>query len=222
MKMTSRLTIGFLLLLSFVPVLRAQELSKYRNFSFGASVAQVTRQIGQNASDVTVIQAHPVAIQQLTWWPLVAETSRPAEPVQEILFYFYDGKLYRMQVTYDVIATAGLTAEDMTRAISAKYGTATKPVAEIEFPANPYLGKEKVIDRWEDPAYSVNLFRSSVGGAFALVMFAKETDARAATAIAESQVQRAQDTSHEEADRLKKQTDDLETKRQKNIQGFHP
>ena len=56
----------------------------------------------------------------------------------------------------------------------------------VAFPMNPsYKASEKVIARWEDSQYSLNLFRSYVN-TFAIVMFAKDVDAQAAISIAES------------------------------------
>ena len=94
-----------------------------------------------------------------TLWPFTPGGAGLSRSV----FSFYDGALYRMLVTYDSAATKGLTDDDMIRVVSAKYGTATRPVARRQFPHEPVVSgaTEKVIARWEDSQYSLNLFRSS-------------------------------------------------------------
>jgi hypothetical protein len=203
---------------------RAQDLSMYRNFSFGMTLADISKQIDKKPSDSTVIHERPALIEELTWLPIQPyDLSRPAEPVDQILFSFYNGALYRMLVTYEDSATKGLTDEDMIRAVSAKYGVATRPVAAVvNFPMNPsYKATEKVIARWEDPQYSVNLFRS-YGDTFALVMFTKQLDTQAGISIAESVKLEQQEAPLKEAARVKKGADDLEIDRQKNIKTLRP
>jgi len=111
----------------------------------------------------------------------------------------------------------------MIRVISAKYGLATRPVAAlVNFPTNPsYHATEKVIARWEDSQYSLNLFRSSPD-TFALVMFTKQLDAQAGISIAESVKLEQQEAPLKEAARVKKDSDDLELDRQKNIKTLRP
>jgi len=107
--------------------------------------------------------------------------------------------------------------------VSAKYGTATKPVADVNFPTNPsYRATEKVVARWEDSQYSFNLFRSSASSTFAIVMFDKRLDAQAGVSIAESLQLEQQAAPQKEAARVKKETDDLEGERQKNIKTLRP
>src|SRR5438270_12106809 len=136
-----------------IPQVHAQDLSKYRNFSFGMTVADLSKQVDQNPANAAVLHERPALIQELTWFPPQPYSSlRPAEPVDQILFSFYNGGLYRMLMTYDSSATKGLTDEDMIRVVSAKYGAATRPVAAVvNFPMNPsYKATEKAIARWED------------------------------------------------------------------------
>jgi len=173
----SALTI--VLILSLASLTHAQDLSRYRNFSFGMTLADISTQIGSRPGDVKLIHERPALIQELTWWPPQPfGSSRPAEPVGQVRFSFYNGELHRMLVTYDDTAVKGLTDDDMIRVVSTKYGTATRPVADVNFPTNPsYHATEKVIARWDDSQYSVNLFRSS-SGTFAIVMFSKQLDAR--------------------------------------------
>ena len=69
------------------------------------------------------------------------------EPVQKVIFSFYNRKLYKIVATYDNDATAGLTAADMIDVISASYGPATKSVGRDQFPGRPRLCAENEADR---------------------------------------------------------------------------
>jgi hypothetical protein len=224
MRIMRSLVVSLAMILLFAPAIHGQDLSKYRNFSFGTSLASVSKQVDRQPTEAEAIHQQPALIQELTWWPPQPYgSSRPAEPVEKILFSFYDGALYRMLVTYDSSAIKGLTDEDMVRVVSAKYGAATRPVTDVNFPTNPsYRATEKVIARWQDSQYSLNLFRSSWSDAFAIVMFSKELDAQAGVSIAESVRLEQQERPQKEAARVKKEAKDLEGERQKNIKTLRP
>ncbi len=126
-------------------------------------------------------------------------------------------------MTYDQDATHGLTAEDMVQAISTKYGPATRPAGEISFPTNElYRSTEKIIARWEDSQYSINLVRSRFLNSFALAMFSKRLDGEAEAAIAEAVELERQKAPQTEVARMKKEADNLEAARQKNRKMFRP
>ena len=225
--MMRSLVVSFLLIIVILlstSLVHGQDLSRYRNFSFGMTLADISKQIDQQPANAAVVHERPALIQELTWLPIQPyDLSRPAEPVDQILFSFYNGALYRMLVTYEDSATKGLTDEDMIRAVSAKYGVATRPVAAVvNFPMNPsYKATEKVIARWEDSQYSLNLFRSYVD-TFAIVMFTKQLDAQAGISIAASVKLEQQEAPQKEAARVKKTAEDVELDRQKNIKTLRP
>jgi hypothetical protein len=224
MRIMRIVVVSLAMILLSAPVIHGQDLSKYRNFSFGRSLDSVSKQVDRRPVEAEVIHQQPVLIQELTWWPPQAyDSSRPAEPVEKILFSFYNGALYRMLVTYDRSAIKGLTDEDMIRVVSAKYGAATRPVADVSFPTNPsYRATEKVIARWEDSQYSLNLLRSSWSNTFSIVMFTKQMDAQAGISIAESVKLEQQEVPQMEAERVKKEAVALEGERQKNIKTLRP
>ena len=224
MKKTCGGAIALVMVLFSSQLIYGQDLSKYRTFSFGMSLAAVSKQVNLDASELQLIHQQPAVIQELTWYPPQPfGSSRAPEPVQKILFSFENGALYRILVTYDSSAIKGLTDEDMIRVITAKYGVATRPVAEVNFPTNPsYNSTEKVIARWEDLQYSLSLIRSSVPETFAIVMFDKRLDAQAEVSIAESVQLERQEAPQKEAARVKKVADDLEGERQKNIDVLRP
>jgi hypothetical protein len=218
----------FVILLLTAPLLWGQDLSKYRHFTFGMSLTRVLEQTDQRIADVKVIHGRPALIQELTWWPPNLAGTSQSDSVQEILFSFYNGELYRISANYDRRAIEGLTAEDMVQSITARYGTPKNPATEmleteINFsPHDPYDLKEKVVASWEDSQYALNLVRSSYSDGYGLVMFSKQLNAEAELAIAEAVKLEKDEIPQVEAARQKKETDDLEVARQKNRKIFHP
>ena len=135
MKMMRRVGISLVIILLSAPLVRGQDLSKYRDFSLGMSLAELSSQVDLRPLQTKLLQKHPAVIQELTCWPGgSSDYSLQADSVWQIFFSFYNGELFRILVTYDRDATHGLTAEDVVQAISTKYGTPTRPVGEISFP----------------------------------------------------------------------------------------
>lgn len=168
--------------------LDGQDLSRYRAFQFRMDLPAVAKLAGMKSSEAKAIHQRPAVIQELKWHPELSLSSSPqADSIRSILFSFYNGELFRMVVSYDRYKTEGLTTEDLVEAISAKYGTPTKPASEITFSSSHvYNDSEVVIARWEDSQYSFNLFRSSYQPAFGMIAFSKRLDALARAAIVEA------------------------------------
>jgi hypothetical protein len=219
---SSILCLAFLLFTA--PLLRGQDLSKYRHFTFGMSLSRVLERTDQKMSDVRGIHGRPALVQELNWWPPnLPGTSFRSDTVEQILFSFYNAELYKIFVTYDRTSTEGLTAEDMVKSISAKYGPATSVKPEVNPATNErYDMKQKPVATWEDSQYSFNLVRSSSSGSFELVIYSKRLNAEAEVALAEAVKLEKQEEPQREAERQKKQTGDLEATRQKNQKSFHP
>jgi hypothetical protein len=210
----------FLVLLLTAPMLRAQDLSKYRTFSLGTSLASVLSHTDQKLADVKVTHVRPVLIQELAWWlPNLPGTSFRSDTVEQILFSFYNGELYKISVTYDRSSTAGLTEEDMVKSIAAKYGPATYVALAIDATTNQ---RQEPVASWEDSQYSFNLVRSSFTGGFELVIYSKRVNAEAERAVAEAVKLEEQEAPKRAAERQEKDADDLEVTRQKNQKSFRP
>ncbi len=227
MKMIRNIVVSLSMILLSTPLIFGQDLSKYRTFSLGTSLAELTKQVGPYSHWTTLIHKRPAAIQELTFWTLNSSRSPVGvEPVSQILFSFYDGELYRIVVTYDRDATKGLTDDDMVQAVSARYGAATRFYPEINLPTyDVFASTETVIARWEDSQNSVNLFRSSNQSPILLAVFSKRLDARAKAAIIESEKLEKldkQEAPQVEIGRLKKEADELAIVRQINQKTFRP
>jgi hypothetical protein len=202
----------------------SQDLSRYREFQLGTNLPSVAKQIRVKPSEAKAIHERPAVIQELEWQAPSTDSSQRAESVGNILFRFYNGELYRMVVTYDRDRTEGMTAEDIVEAVSAKYGTATRPVAEIILSSTHLFNdgekmisdrSEKVIARWEDSQYSFNLFQYSSEATFGLVVYSKRLDELARAAIVESVRLDEQEASQRESERRKKNDEENRAKQEK-------
>jgi len=213
----------------------SQDLSRYREFRFGADLLAVAKQAHVKPSEARTIHERPAVIQELAGQAPYMRSSPGANSVRDILFSFYNGELFRIVVTYDQDRIAGLTAEDIVEAVSAKYGTATTPVAEIILSSTHFYNggekiisdrSEKILARWEDSQYSFNLFQFSLESTFGMVMYSKRLDALARAAIAESVRLDDQEAPQRETERQKKKDEEnrvrQEKARQANKAPFRP
>jgi hypothetical protein len=209
------------------PLIDTPDLSRYREFQFGMNLLAVAKQAEMQPSEARVIHQRPAVIQELEWRPQGSYSPQP-DPVQEILFSFYNGALFRIVVNYDQIRTEGLTDQDMVEAISAKYGTATRPTAKIILFSSSqiYNDRENVIARWEDSQYSFNLFRSSYQPGFGMLVFSKRLDPLAQAAIAKAIRLDDQEAPQREIERQKKQDEENRAEQEKarpmNKAAFRP
>jgi len=188
------------------------------------NVNTVLERTNQKGADAKVIHRQPALIREVTWWPPnLARTSFRADTVEQILFSFYDGALYKISVTYDRASTVGLTAEDMVKSISAKYGPATSVAPESDSATNDgYELKEKPVASWEDSQYSFELVRSSFTDGFGLVIYSKRVNAEPELATTQAVKLDEQEGPKRDAERQKKDADDLEVTREKNQKSFRP
>jgi hypothetical protein len=170
------------------------------------SLLAVAEQTDMKPSEARLVHQRPEVIQELEWRPQNFHGSTTkADPDKEVLFSFYNGELFRILVAYDQYKTEGLTDEDMVEAISTKYGAATRPAAKTILFSSFYVynDTEKVMARWEDSQYSLNLFRSSYQPAYGMLILSKPLDALAQAAIAKAIRLDEQETAQQEIDQQK-------------------
>jgi hypothetical protein len=207
----------------FAPPICAQDFSKYRDFSLGMALGPLLKQVDAKPEDARVIHPSPRLIQELTWWPMRSyQSPAPSQPLDDVVFSFLDGRLYKIAATYDDSATRGLTDEDMIQTFSGKYGLATRPDAGATPASLSYGNAEIPLAHWEDAQYSVTLSRSAYGRAFDLLIFSKPVKDEADAAAAEAVKQEHENAPKIELARVKKESDDLETVRQANLKSFRP
>jgi hypothetical protein len=224
MKTMRSACLCFVVLLLTATMLRAQDFSKYRNFSLGTNLAAVLKHTDQRLLDVKATHDGSLLFQELTWRPANGiGASYRSESVDELVFSFYKGELYKMVVNYDRASTEGLTADDMVKSISAKYGPATSVALEIDAAANePYTVQGKPVASWEDSQYSLNLARSSFSTAFQLIIYSKRVNAEADAALAQTVKVDELEAPQKAIERQKKEADAIELTRQKNQKSFRP
>src|SRR4030095_7665369 len=87
----------------------AQELGDYRQFRLGSTVGEGSFLAAARASDLRVVHERPALLQDLSWRPrFAAGTPIPnLDPVDEIVFSFYNDQLFKIAVRYDNTRTAG-------------------------------------------------------------------------------------------------------------------
>jgi hypothetical protein len=191
----------------------AQEFDRYREFELGSAVSAVAMLTGLAESELKPIHQRPAVIEELTWRPRYGarRAAGDTESVEQMVFDFYDGRLFRMTVDYDRKQTEGLTDADMIEAISTVYGSPAKPVA----PRAPQSAARSSQDlgtrlaQWGNESHSVALYRRSTYAInFTLVMTAEPVAALARTAASRAAVLDAREAPQREADRQKKEADD--------------
>ena len=164
----------------------AGDLSKYRDFQFGADLAAIAQQVGATPSQAKALYLRPALIQELQWRPHALVSSSQTESAQEVDFSFYDGKLFRIAIDYDRYQVEGLTADDFIEAISAAYGTAERPAPSADPQQGRYSDEEVIVARWQDSLYRFVLVRSSFRPSFKLIGVSKGLEAPAQAAILEA------------------------------------
>jgi hypothetical protein len=180
------------------------------------NLSRAAEQAGMKPSEAKLEDQRPVKIQVLDFEPnLFHSAVAKNDPVSAISLSFLDGELFRMAVLYDRYKVEGMTTDDMIQALSATYGTAARPKADIAY--HSYYGETApVIARWEDSEYSYNLIRAEDRSTFAMVLYSKALDARAQTGMIEAARLDALEAPQKEAERVKKQAEDSQAEQEKS------
>ena len=181
----------------------AGDLSTYRKFQLGTGLAEVAKLAGEDPAQAKTIHLRPVLMQELTWHPHAVGSSQ-TEPAKDVFFSFYDGQLYQIAVHYDHYEIDGMTTDDMIDAISAQYGSATKP-AGVSSVKTLYGDHEEILAQWQDSQYRFDLVRFSYGRDFKLVGTLKSLEASVEAATVEAVRLDLQDAPRREAVRVAKE-----------------
>jgi hypothetical protein len=202
------------------PVVSAQELSRYRSFQLGASLAAVAQQARIDVQP-RVVQQRPALIEELMWQPLARRSAlTDGDSVKKILFTFYNGALFRMVISYEADRTAGMTADDMIASVSAMYGLSLLPARAIgsdplasenanpAWPATSLGVVATPLAHWADADHSVTLFRSPYQATYGLVISSTRLDVVARAAAIEGARLDIEQAPQREADRLRQKSDD--------------
>jgi hypothetical protein len=210
--------------------LQGQGPPQYRNFQLGADVASVSALAGVPASQARTIRVRPVVLQELEWRPpySAADSTAARDPVQGIVFSFYNDQLSRMVISYDRRRTEGMTDGDVVDALSKAYGSPLLPRLERTPAVASTLDTQSgtPVAQWGDTDYSVVLYRSTYASVFRLIVTSSRLDALARTADAQAVRLDEFEAPQREAARQEKEAEDArmteETARVANKSAFRP
>jgi len=172
------------------PPLAAQDLTRYRDFSLGTSLASVVSTSGARAEDAKTLHARPANIQELEWRSLYGRPpGSEDDPVRQVLFTFYEDQLFQIVVTYDDDRTEGLTNADLVGALSNVYGPPV-PV-DTKAPRKAAASSGDTTDstpvaQWDDSEASVTLIRGTYSPNVRVVLVSKRLSVQATSAAKEA------------------------------------
>ncbi len=211
------------------PPLLAQELSRYRGYALGSSVASVVKISAARETDTRTLHERPAKIQEFAWRaPYLRAAGAMADPVRDVLFSFYDDQLYQMVITYDHDRMEGLTNDDVIERISATYGLPLLQDTRATPSALPggVSASPAVVAQWDDAASLLTLTRGAYSSELQLVLISKTLNSRALSAIKEALRLDTQEAPQRERDQRSKKVADAGVANQKarlvNRAAFRP
>lgn len=202
----------------FVHVGAAQETFRYREFQLGSDLASVAKLTGASSSGIKVIHARPAVMQDLEWRPryYTGGASPLADPVDKMLFRFYDDQLFMVVVDYDRRRTEGLLPADMIAAVSETYGAVSQvPSRRLGTPSAQDGFFDTPLAVWGNDEYSVVLLRVTSPESFRLVVTSTRLENLARTASAAAVRLDRDEAPQREIDRQKTEATDLAAAQEK-------
>lgn len=191
--------------------LHAQEISRYREVEMGSPLLSVAGLSGLTPADAKVIHQRPAIIQDLEWRlrSSVSGSTIQDDPVQDVVFSFYNDQLFRIVVNYDRNRTLGLTDRDLIEALSGVYGApAVRTVATPRASETSHnVDEDMVVARWENAESSVALLRSAYPTPVRLVLLSKRLAGLARTATATAVRLDDREAPQREVERVQKEAD---------------
>jgi len=211
-----------------VSTVSSAELSRYREFELGASVATVTA-VTQNAARVRIVHSRPALLQQLEWRPryMAGVPQADRDSIGEVVFSFVDDQLFQMSIAYAQDRTSGLTDQDMVGSLTAVYGAPSSPAPRTRTTSSLLaLDAPVVIAEWRHAETTVALQRREYSESFFLVITSLPLDIIARKAQATAVAMDQSEAPAREAALLKKRAADeklaAETTRSANKKVFQP
>lgn len=189
-----------------------QDLSRYRTFELGASVASVLTATGAAEKQVKVRHQRPALLQELEWRPsrwTAGTIAASTDPVDLMSFSFYNDQLFRIVIDYGHERTVGLTNSDVVDAVSMMYGS---PLLATKAAGRPPLGLDgdtgTVIARWGDAEHAIALYRTAAyGDTWRLIVTNSAVDTLARGAESQALKLDAVEAPQREIDRQKQERD---------------
>lgn len=191
-----------------------QSLSQYRNFELGSDVPSVAALAGVDPAQAKTIHQRPAVLRDLEWRPsrwLPGSSASSVDPVEQILFSFYNDHLFRVVVEYAPERTEGMTGADMIEGISSIYGAPLPRSSRVPGRAASQRETESgsLLARWGDSEHGVMLYQtSSYREAYRLIVADARLDDLARKAETEAARLDDQEAPAREIARQKKERDD--------------
>jgi hypothetical protein len=190
-----------------------QTPAQYRNFELKADLAAVSALTGVSPAEANTIHQRPALLQDLEWRPsrwTPGAAAVSTDPVEQIVFSFYNNQLYRLVVDYASERTEGMTDADMIEAISAVYGPTVKRAPGASRSAmGPDAESGAPVARWADVGHAVVLYKTSeYKEAFRLIVTEPALAESARTAGIQGTRLDAQDAPRREIARLEQEKED--------------
>ena len=222
-------TLGLGVLVVSAVTLLADEPVRYREFQLGSNLESITNQTGAVATDAKVVHQRPAVMKDLEWRPryFPRRLWPQTDPVDVIVFKFYEDQLFKVVVDYDRDRTSEMSEGDLIGAITAEYGQSSRPLPRRRSSARPdeYGAPDTLLATWGDTDYSVQLFRTA-SPTFRLVVALTRLDELAQKAAAEAARLDTREAPQREIERQKREADDDLAEREKtkaeNKAGFRP
>lgn len=232
--MTTIRTLAFIALafIASTQSVSGDDRPRYRGFHLGADLASVSALTGVAVSEAKIVHTRPAMMQELEWRPRYALTGgvpTQPEPVQQMVFSFFNDQLFKVVVDYDQERIAGMTDADLIEAISTEYGAPLLKVTQnkprtVESQFDEIAGPP--VAQWGNADYSVVLNRSSYAAGFRLVVTSTRLDGLARTAGAQARRLDEREAPQREIARKKKEAEDSRTFQEKarlpNKAAFRP
>jgi hypothetical protein len=208
------------------PLLYAQDLGHHRGIRLGSDVLTVATTYGLSSADTKTVHQRPALIQNLEWrFPRFLSASVASdEPLNDIMFSFYDGQLFSIVANYDRKRTEGLTDADLIEAMTTAYGPPL-PVSPARTAQRAGISRQsarsgnaddgQTIARWEDADSAVTLLRSRYPSDISLVVRSKRLSGLAQSAEVEAARLDRLEAPGREADRVQKEADETRVSAEK-------
>jgi len=212
------------------PGVSGQDRSKYRDFQLGGDLASVSKGTGVSASLAKMIHQRPEILQDLEWrpsWWITGSTTAQTDPVDKVVFSFYNDQLFRLVIDYARPRTEGLTDRDMIDAVSEAYGPPLLAAVKSTLVSTQLETESgETVARWGAADYAVALYRTSYTSGFRLIVTSPGLDALARAAEAQSVRLDAREAPQRELARQKQEEADARASQEKaratNKAGFRP
>lgn len=205
----------------------AQSLPQYRQFVLGSSVASIVEQTGADPSTLRTVHQRPAVMTELEWRPRFQPSGgSTTDPVELMVFRFYDDQLFMIAVDYDRRRTEGMTPRDMIDAISLTYGV--PQLASRVLGSNPgdLAAPAPAHAIWVGAAHSIALTRIAYPESYRLVITHTQLERLARAGNAEAVQLDAAEAPERELARQRqiaaKAAAELEKAKTNNKAGFKP